>query len=152
MSERKMRKNVVDWLKPLDAFAVENPANPGTPDVNYIEGWIELKQLDAWPASDNTPVRLPHYTPQQRIRARKRWRKGGNVYWLLQVRNDWLLLEGHTAAELYDGESAPTRAQLFNEAIASWNGQNSVRKHLRSFLSRYRISPTAKSSSSTGGD
>ena len=68
MSERRMRKNVCDWLKDYDAFAVENPANPGTPDVSYVEGWIELKQLDAWPAREDTPVRIEHYTPQQRIR------------------------------------------------------------------------------------
>lgn len=147
MSERRMRKNVCDWLKDYDAFAVENPANPGTPDVSYVEGWIELKQLDAWPAREDTPVRIEHYTPQQRIRARKRWKKGGNCFWLLQVRNDWLLLDGNVAAELYDEQREnPTRAELFSRARATWNGQNSVRKHLPHYLCRRRNSARDRSS------
>ena len=141
MSERKMRSNVCDWLRDLDAFAVENPANPGTPDVSYVDGWIELKQIDSWPASEATPVRISHYTPQQRIRARKRWKKGGNVFWMLQVRNDWLLLDGDVAAELYDEErDNPTRAELYSKARVTWTGQNSVRKELRHYLCRRRNS------------
>ena len=147
MSERKMRQNVCEWLKDLDAFAVENPANPGTPDVNGIEFWIELKQLDEWPARDGTPVRIPHYTPQQKIRARKRWQKGGNVFWLLQVHNDWLLLDGNVAAELYSSQRYnPTRSELYDKARATWIGQNSVRKDLHRFLCRRRNSAQDKSS------
>ncbi len=139
-----MRKNVCEWLKDFDAFAVENPANPGTPDVSYVEGWIELKQLDEWPVREDTPVKIVHYTPQQKIRARKRWKRGGNVFWLLQVKNDWLLLDGDVAAELYD-DGAPTRAELYSRARATWTGQNSVRKELPRYLCRRRNSARGRS-------
>ena len=142
-----MRKNVCDWLRDFDAFAVENPANPGTQDVNGIEFWIELKQLDEWPSREGTPVRIEHFTPKQRIRARKRWKKGGNAFFLLQVSNDWLLLDGDVSAELYDEEREnPTRGELYEKARATWTGQNSVRKELRHYLCRRQNSARDRSS------
>lgn len=98
MAESDQRSTVVKALKKLDAVAVENPAYPGTPDVNYIEGWIELKWLRTWPARQDTIVTLKHYTPQQKIFAVRRRRAGGNCWLLLQVRNQWLLFDGAVAA------------------------------------------------------
>lgn len=99
MSEKDMRQRVIKALKPLDAFSVENPCRPGTPDVNYVEGWIELKWLEKWPVREATIVRIEHFTPQQRVFLMRRWRKGGNVYLLLQVKDEWLLFDGDVAAE-----------------------------------------------------
>jgi hypothetical protein len=98
MAESDQRSTVVKALKKLDAVAVENPAYPGTPDVNYVEGWIELKWLRAWPARQDTVVTLKHYTNQQKIFAVRRRRAGGNCWLLLQVRNQWLLFDGAVAA------------------------------------------------------
>jgi hypothetical protein len=95
-----MRQRVVKALKPLDAWSVENPCRPGTPDVNYIEGWIELKWLDNWPKRSSTVVRLDHFTPQQRLHLARRWNLGGNAYLLLQVGQDWLLFNGEEAAKI----------------------------------------------------
>lgn len=85
-------------LKPLNAIAVENPCLPGTPDVNYIEGWIELKWIRAWPKRADTPVKISHYTKQQRVWAFRRRRAGGQCWLLLQVRMEWILLDGAVAA------------------------------------------------------
>ena len=94
-----MRQRVVKALKPLDAFSVENPCRPGTPDVNYMEGWMELKHKYEWPKRAATTVRLDHFTPQQRLCLMKRWHAGGNSFLLLQVGDDWLLFDGDVAAE-----------------------------------------------------
>lgn len=101
MSESDMRGRVVKALHSLDAFAVENRVRPGTPDVNYIGGWAELKWLKRWPKNaDVSPVLIKHFTPQQRVWLKNRWRKGGRAFLLLQAGGtDWLLFDGETAAQ-----------------------------------------------------
>ena len=98
MSETRMRQYVVRMLHKQDAFAVENPAWPGTPDVNYCEGWLELKQISSWPVKDGV-VHIDHYTKQQRFFHKERWGVGGNVFLLLQVKREWLLFDGDVAAK-----------------------------------------------------
>ncbi len=116
MSEQHMRRRVLQWLKPLDAIPVENPAQPGTPDVNFVEGWIELKKLNAWPRDKMAIVKCEHFTPQQRNWLSLRHRKGGNVWLLLQVKNEWLLLKGVDAAQWFgrvDRETLTDLAALY---------------------------------------
>lgn len=118
MSEATMRANVLDTLRELDALAVENPIRPGTPDVNYVEGWIELKWLRRWPkVKEGVAVKIDHYTPQQRRWLARRHRKGGAAFLLLQVGRDWLLFRGDVAAE-HVGRCS--RARLFELAHRSW--------------------------------
>lgn len=94
-----MRQIVVKALKPLDAMSVENTARPGTPDINFIEGWIELKVLDHWPAKTDAVVKVPCFTPQQRVWLRRRVQLGGAAYFLIRIDQDWLLFDGQTAAD-----------------------------------------------------
>ncbi len=117
MTEQTMRQRVVKALKSLDAWSVENPCRPGTPDVNYIEGWIELKWVESWPKRESTPVRLPHFTPHQKLHLRRRWRMGGNAYLLLQVDQDWFLFAGEEAAIIV-GQA--NRAVLEERSLAHW--------------------------------
>lgn len=127
-----MRQRVVRALKGLDAWSVENPCRPGTPDVNYIEGWIELKWLAEWPARDSTVVQLPHFTPQQRLHLARRWEMGGNAYLLLQVSQDWLLFDGKEAARIV---GRVPRAELEAAALAQWHRPD-LREALPPMLSR----------------
>jgi len=99
MSEKDMRGKVVKALRELDAFAVENPCLPGTPDVNYIGGWLELKWLRSWPKKEETIVKIPHYSPQQKMFHRTRRMKGGAMYVLLQCKREWFVIDGIVAAE-----------------------------------------------------
>lgn len=88
----------------LDPVRVENPIHPGTPDVNLCTGvWIELKCIPQWPVRDTTLVRIPHYTPQQRVWLYRRWKFApGSTFLLLEVRADqqWLLFDGNVAAKV----------------------------------------------------
>ena len=100
MSESNMRGHVIRALKPLHAVPVENPVNPGTPDVNCTAGWIELKWIREIPKKKDGVVKLPHFTKQQRMWLRKRSNAGGHCWLLLQYRRTWMLFDGFTAAEI----------------------------------------------------
>jgi hypothetical protein len=118
MSETMMRKKVIKVLSGLHAVPIENPIGAGTPDVNYVEGWIELKWLREWPKRATTIVQVPHYTDQQQVWAFKRRRAGGQCWFLLQVRRDWLLLDGGVAAFVIN---RTTRQELIENATAYWD-------------------------------
>lgn len=92
-----MRKIVVQVLSGLDAISVENPVRPGTPDVNFIEGWVELKVLEKWPARASTKIKVACFTPQQRVWLERRHRRQGAVFFLILIAKDWLLFDGYTA-------------------------------------------------------
>lgn len=94
MRESDIRKRVVAALRPLHAQAVENPINPGTPDVEFVGGWMEIKYLKSWPKRPTTKVTVQHFTPQQRIWIRDRVEKGGKVLLLLRVDDEWMLFSG----------------------------------------------------------
>lgn len=131
--ERDMRKRVVAALRPLHAVSVENGAGAGTPDVNCVLGWLELKSIDGWPARPETPVRVPHFTPEQRLWLIKRCEAGGAAWLLLKVGRDWLLLWGETAARIVDystaDELAAARIAIFSspeDDLLAWLVRSAV--------------------------
>jgi hypothetical protein len=86
---------------------VENRVNEGTPDVNYCfngargEGWLELKDIESWPARPDTVVHIEHVTEVQRAWWRARRAAGGHVFVLLRVHapvREYLLFDGVAAA------------------------------------------------------
>ncbi len=105
---RRVRPHLV--AAKLDPVRVENPIHPGTPDVNLADGrWIELKCIPAWPSRDANLVRIPHYTPQQRVWIYRRWRFApGSTCLLLEVRAPrlWLLFDGDVAARVVGRSTA----------------------------------------------
>lgn len=93
MSEKVMRGHVVRALRPLHAMAVENPCLPGTPDVNFAGGWLELKWARSWPRNLARPLVLGHpVTSEQRLWLQSRERHNKEFTGiLLQVERDWML-------------------------------------------------------------
>lgn len=79
-----------------DAQRHEDILARGVPDVSYgargVQGWIELKYLDAWPARGGV-VRIPHYTREQRLWLRFRGEAGGRCFLLLRVGREHLLFD-----------------------------------------------------------
>ena len=116
-----MSKKFCSALHYLDPIRVENSVRPGTPDVNLSTGaWVELKVLDKWPATGK-PVKIGHFTPQQRAWLIRRTRAGGECYVFLGVGGkQWLLIDGFCAAT---NVGYLTRDQLIESADRYWEGR-----------------------------
>jgi hypothetical protein len=97
------RQHILSLLKGFHAMPVENPARPGTPDVECTLGWMELKYLERWPVR-NGIVQCKHFTPQQKVWLKKRWRHNKGAWLILQVANEWLVFDGETAANHFGKE------------------------------------------------
>lgn len=134
MSEKTQRRRIVRALSKLDALAVENPLMSGTPDVNYVHGWIELKWMRTWAPNDKLPFRINHFTDKQRRWLLRRWQKGGDTWLMLQVGSQWLLFDGPTAAK-YVGHV--TEKELKRLAIKYWD-QGLIDKELFAYLKMKR--------------
>ena len=120
MSEADFRREVVKLLAPLDAFPFESALMTaktiGVPDINFAGGFIELKILKAWPKRTDTPVKIPHYTDEQREWARRRTAAGEDVWFMLKVRSEWLLLDSDGSSRI--GEM--NKQELIEACRAYW--------------------------------
>lgn len=99
MSEAAMWDAIRPVLKPVDPVRIESRATgSGIPDVNYTQGWIELKFADRWPPRGG-PLRVDHFTAAQRAWHVRRRKAGGRSFVLLKVgTSEWLLFDGAVAA------------------------------------------------------
>lgn len=140
MSESAMRSRVVKALACFDAQAVETKMEDGVPDVNYIGGWIELKQAKHWPPRKGI-LQLRHFTTHQRVWLYRRWCKGGRAFLLLRVKREWLLFDGVTASEIV---GRADRTTLVDRCLRHWpNGL--IEKEFRECMRK--ISPLESDSS-----
>lgn len=114
-SEESMWGRVRRALSGLDPVRVENRCETGTPDVNYVEGWIELKIGEA--PKRKGIFKIDHYTSQQRTWAVRRAHSGGRVFLFLKVSNEWILLKGEVAAQYLNHT---TLEELKKKAIKIW--------------------------------
>lgn len=115
-----MRRSVVRALRRAgaDPVPIENALEAGTPDVESIFGWMELKQVRRWPPRGGEPD-LRHFTQAQRRFLRRRSAAGGRSWLLLQVGRTWLLFDGGVAATRV-GLGDSTGEETRNLALAEW--------------------------------
>ncbi len=117
MSEAAMRKSLRPLLRPLHPVRIESPITSGVPDVNYTDGWVELKFAPRWPPRKG-PLRIDHFTKEQRSWLVERRVRGGRAFLLLKVgRSEWLLFDGSVAAAVV-GEA--TQPELYEACLARW--------------------------------
>ena len=126
-----MRAESKQWTKlrpalvaaKLDPIRVENPIHPGTPDVNVCTGsWIEMKTLEDWPRA-GLQVRIPHFTPQQRVFLLKRWIAApGTTHLVLEIRasKEWLLFDGDVAARVVGRDNETRHREVARVVARSW--------------------------------
>lgn len=152
-----MKPEQILWhrLRPLfqglDPVRVENRADPGTPDVNYLFGWIELKVIKKWPENPNAQVPCKHYTAQQRVWSKRRSRAGGLVFMIVEVGKSIIVLEGQVAARLLGHttrEELEREALLVSDGLPSKNLLWSVICRKNSIPSRMKTLPLTSSAAS----
>ena len=102
-----------------DFKRIENNVSSGTPDVNYCiegkEGWIELKHAKEWPKRGG-PLKLRHFTSEQRLWIRTRQKAGGNAYVLLKVEKDYFLFWDITGVgETLNREQLIQQSEVHNQ-------------------------------------
>jgi len=117
MAEATYWAKIKPMLAGWDPVRIEG-AGAGTPDVNHKYGWLELKWARTWPKGADVPLRVPHYTKEQKAWHMRRCHWGGLCHVLIGVAGESLLFEGDVAAE-HLGKS--TRAELYALAAAHWN-------------------------------
>ena len=101
----------------------EDSIGAGIPDVSYslrgTNGWIELKYLPDFPKRAATPVRVRHFTDNQRAFIWGRGKEGGYCWVLLQVDRQYLLFDWTMA---YLIGTLP-RDELLARAFRSWSSR-----------------------------
>jgi len=98
---------------------LENNPSHGIPDVLYAighTGVMELKVVGGWPIRPATPVRINHFTPQQKGFMKLHHRFGGKVFLLLRVGREHLLFDAETALQL--GEKP--KQWMIDNAVRYW--------------------------------
>ena len=101
-ASKKYRKK---FPRGCNDMRVENPACPGTPDLNYcyqgLEGWIEFKQVKSLPKRPDTPVFPGALRPEQVIWHLKRAKAQGKAYicGYVEELDQFFLVEGKYAEE-----------------------------------------------------
>ena len=129
--EQEQRQLLVKALTKagFDATSVENPAYPGTPDIQYIGGWIECKYLEDWPKRERTTVRIDHFTQQQRVwllrrfiacKKRGSWVSQGWLVLYVSSTKDWLVFDGGVAASDV-AKDGVNKTRLFELAALTTN-------------------------------
>jgi hypothetical protein len=115
---------------------VENVLEEGFPDTVYaflgVGGLVELKNVDAWPAREDSPVVIRHYTVEQRRWHREWCAAGGRCAVLIRVcghgtaYDDNLELVGERTSDeffLFDAARAA-------EGIGTWTRREWMRQSL----------------------
>lgn len=101
MSEKDFAHDFVQLTKKLHPVRIENALfTPGLPDVSISLGFVELKALKSYPKRPETPVRIEHYTDDQRKWLRKRYEAGGGAWLALRVRTDWYIFNALKAQKV----------------------------------------------------
>ena len=121
---REVRPGLSGW----DPKRVETPASDGFPDVSHIHGLVELKYIRHWPKRASTPLRVEHYSQQQRVFHKRRCKAGGLCHVLIGVEKEHFLFWGEVAAE-HLGHMP--RMEMIMRADAHWTDGSTMRKELR---------------------
>ncbi len=95
---------------------IESPLVRGIPDVVYCllghAGWLELKEVDAWPARATTALNIPSLTLEQVVFSESWSGAGGSAHLLLQVSRTYLLLDFKMMRKIFERRAVQVEIEL----------------------------------------
>lgn len=106
MNESGFWKRIKDGMRGRwHAVRVETSTSLGFPDVDFgigfhRQGKIELKFLPEGPKRPTTKVRIPHFTPEQKLFFRERGPITGDIWLLIGVADETFLFDWKTALDV----------------------------------------------------
>lgn len=115
MAETDLNGRIRSALYGRDPRRCENAVDPGTPDIHYIGGWIESKQLPAFPKRPETVVAVAHYVQGQRSWHVRRCKAGGRVHVVIEVAGECFVFDALNAAQHLGVDW--TREDMVREAL-----------------------------------
>lgn len=106
--ENRLKKHLMAVMGTRwDAQSHEDRYSVGIPDLSYgargVNGWIELKRVLKWPKMPETPVKIDHLTANQVNWLKKRGRRAGHCYILIQVDAEYFVFPFHEARRVRAG-------------------------------------------------
>ena len=107
-----------------EATRHEDSLQAGIADVSFVDlggvhGWMELKQLDDYPAREESIVRVEHFTDKQKIWLRKKGKAGGSTWLFMQIKRDYYLFRWNQI----DVVGQVNAAELARSAFYLWKGK-----------------------------
>lgn len=103
MAETDTRATFCKLIAALDPRPIENMLPPaGTPDVEYVGGWAELKYINPqdWPVRPTTEVKIKHYTDEQREWLLRRTEAGEMCWLVVQSGKEWFFYNAYAAQDV----------------------------------------------------
>ena len=101
MVERDIQRRLIHQLRHIDARSIEDAFSSGIPDINTAYGWIELKFIRAYPKRDSTPIKIHHFTANQKLFLFRRWSVlQGGAFLLVRIEKDWFLFAGKDSYDI----------------------------------------------------
>lgn len=102
----------------------EDSYSDGIPDLSYgmggVSGWIELKQIPAWPKLCKTLLKPSRFTPDQVNWLRGRGKKAGYCFVFIKVgAHDYFLFSWHHARNIRAGL---TREEYHSLCLVHFHG------------------------------
>lgn len=113
--EATFRTNFKGLIRKFAPVSIENAlTTPGLPDLCLTTGWAELKILSKWPVRASTPLRIDHFTAEQK-RWAIWWTDHGGMYWLVvKVAREIFLFNAQQAQKV----GTLTRDEMLANCIA----------------------------------
>lgn len=137
MSEKDFAREFCALTKKLNPVRIENALfTPGLPDVSFSPGFCELKWLKSYPKRETTPVRIEHYTDDQRKWLLRRATAGGGAWLALKVKSDRYVFNAQQAQDVGN----LTHSELKQNCLAHWDRLPTAEEFCNVFIQSARLS------------